>query len=733
MAKRKRVHVGPARPAKRRKIDESGKVPIEEEKRHSTVKLGANAIFKEEYADALREMFFERSFRCSQIAVLGSLHILSLINSAVDNSLLEDLEENNDFSRFFTESNGTYVIRDCFNAVTQENIENKNQKKAQMMPGFRDQVEEIMPDFRWPSRFQISQPTEYMIEQYEVELKNNLFYHCEKRVAAFLRAYCYNFNKEAQNNRLRFDNDDIKNAKCNLMKNLDWTDGDELRKIKMNHLVDEVISLCGPSFVAKGYLTLQDYIEKDWFESLRLFILMQRYLFIYNNNILLRRWIEFKKPPNKQQPYPMPTEPMPPRANNFTVIPLKKFKLHHIRFDHMDLISALGTEQLNVEQLTVERREYYKENKDEAWGLLFDLDKIKKLHKHSQFHHQIMCDSVSASVLFKKPKPETTKEDYIKTVKQRYINNEYKYLIPIDPGKITQIAGIRHNVETGAEENFKISSKSHHWATGQGVRKKMGERMSEAFKNEEQTDRERYPEIPSPRGHQWQNYVEHRLQMFNNGMATYGRRKYARLSFEKYIEANRRSDEMAKFMVKHKKPSDRRGNERSLVIFGAANMPYNAPFGIKNTLSAPDMKRLEISLKKLDDNDVMRMNEDYTSQTCANCHRRFPVFTRKHRFKVCRQCPRNAQINGKLPPQLIVTKKSKKALAFESRWGFIPNGPAVTEEGRLMSPRKKYSDKTWLLNLDADNAAGAVAEYLPRTIVWHRDIVAARCILYKGR
>lgn len=93
----------------------------------------------------------------------------------------------------------------------------------------------------------------------------------------FLKACCYKYNKMS-NTPVILDDTDIKNTKSNLIKNSDWTDGDEERRAKINHLVYVVIGCSGPSFQAK---IISHKIDKDGFESSRLFIGMH----IYERNI----------------------------------------------------------------------------------------------------------------------------------------------------------------------------------------------------------------------------------------------------------------------------------------------------------------------------------------------------------------------------------------------------------------------------------------------------------------
>lgn len=122
------------------------------------------------------------------------------------------------------------------------------------------------------------------------------------------------------------------------------------------------------------------------------------------------------------------------------------------------------------------------------------------------------------------------------------------------------------------------------------------------------------------------------------------------------------------------------------------------------------------------------VDEYYTSQTCAKCFGRFDRNTRKDRFKVCRNCKPKDDWDF-LPFEIIVESghRALRRLKREARaigQGLIPQNP-----GRLMSKVQRYF-KNWQLIEDEDGTLFVQCE--ETTTVWHRDIVAAKCILYKG-
>ena len=286
------------------------------------------------------------------------------------------------------------------------------------------------------------------------------------------------------------------------------------------------------------------------------------------------------------------------------------------------------------------------------------------------------------------------------------------------------------------------------------MREKIGKRWTKWYTDQERYDlTTSYPRIPSPRGEDYWEYIQHRMKMLPNGIAAYATRQYARLSLDKYIQTNRECDEIAVNITQ---------NQPSAVYIGAAELHPNRPIGIKKQKRCPGTRKLLTSIKKLGHSVVIFVDEYFTSQTCANCFGRFPRATRQNRFKVCRGC--NPTDPSARLPTGIVTQHSKRQLQAQRRHvkNVLKNhidqvhfedhhlfeGVEKTVKRfqelyhRLVSKVSIYR-KNWQpiaanhgLN---DNAANIELQTdqqqqrrRGRTVVWHRDIVAARCILYKG-
>lgn len=269
------------------------------------------------------------------------------------------------------------------------------------------------------------------------------------------------------------------------------------------------------------------------------------------------------------------------------------------------------------------------------------------------------------------------------------------------------------------QTNFKISPRRFHWGTKQKKRERKIARMSVRFTAETKRTVEHYGGSPSPRGTTWTVYIEQQMYLLPIGLEAFATRQYGRLLLDKYIESNREADETAKKITQ---------NEPSLVNLGNAELNPNRPIGIKGRKRCPGTRKLVQSIKKLGHSAVIFVDEYFTSQTCANCFGRFDRNTRRHRFKVCKKCkPTNDDIANACLPNKIVTELGKRTLKRKRDFAkdHIQIGDRVLQVGeRLVSKVASYR-KNWQLINPAHEVKG-------KTVVWHRDIVAARCILYKG-
>lgn len=109
------------------------------------------------------------------------------------------------------------------------------------------------------------------------------------------------------------------------------------------------------------------------------------------------------------------------------------------------------------------------------------------------------------------------------------------------------------------------------------------------------------------------------------------------------------------------------------------------------------------------------------------------IFTQTHLcHKVCRNCVPPSWNEEFLPTEVIVEvgKRALKRLrtALRDAGLLVRNAmPDRNTPGRLGTKINKYF-KTMLPNEDDDE----MVYFFGSTVVWHRDVVAAKCIMYKG-
>ena len=277
---------------------------------------------------------------------------------------------------------------------------------------------------------------------------------------------------------------------------------------------------------------------------------------------------------------------------------------------------------------------------------------------------------------------------------------------------------------------MKTSSKHYHYLTKKGIRDKKREELTRLFTFEEQTDREQIQnvigEIPSPRGVSWSWYIKHRLRMLEEGIGVYTTRCYARMRLDKHIEWHRAIDLLASRLVNHK--------PAIIYIGSGGSTPANSPIRIKKHVRCPGTRKLIEAFKKRG-NCIIRMVDEYlTSQTCALCFGRFDRRTRPYRFKLCADCQPSPLIFW---PETIVTNVGKRVLQMrreiERKWREMRNAgnqiaAILTQSNtrRLVSKKQRFQ-KTWQPNANVSGGGRL------RKTVWHRDICAAKLILYRGK
>lgn len=181
---------------------------------------------------------------------------------------------------------------------------------------------------------------------------------------------------------------------------------------------------------------------------------------------------------------------------------------------------------------------------------------------------------------------------------------------------------------------------------------------------------------------------------------------------------------------------------------GAAPIAANSPIKIRKHVRCPGNRKMLKSFKKMEGNTIRMVNEFRSSRMCGRCFEPFALRTLSHRFKMCHWCEPNQNDwpDGLKLPNKIVTMKSKRVLKSERRalrnaMVENPNQDAVGFVSKVICYRKNWQ-RNAVHDADNNNNADSMEidedddEYgqnIPvATVVWHRDIPAAKLILYRG-
>ncbi|XP_055320564.1 uncharacterized protein LOC129577480 isoform X1 [Sitodiplosis mosellana] len=718
----------PLRGNQRKKKKIVSKTGIEGEIGILAIKMTLKAIVRPQYYQQVKDWFTQKSIECTKICALASLLFLYKVKSAN--------ESNN--ADFFS-GDGNKEIKDCFYAVLQ-----KNKEKEEMVPDFRDFVENMEAEnrFSWPGNSFFGNQMQYLYKQYTTNLRNNLEMHAERRLYQYLIMRAWQFNAVSTGPTLR--NDDIKRAvqwtidRYDPIKTTDrhW----EVKWEKRQLLLDMIAEIGGPE---DNDVAIYTTSEGTWFKSINMWLTMQMevdnfHIWAEENGIEI------------------------PKIKNLKVIPIHQFMRQHVKMETDVLIRMMSEMRFRLHGLII-KYEIVEDPMTQCWDEIFDMPKIHRLLKsNKRFRPYIASNGQAVSIMYEVPKSHLDRLVDDEIVRKRYRDGVYVYEIGIDPGMRTWNATVRRNIKTGKEVscilvsicvcvvsnrvieciisffiifpqiNFTVSSKRYHYLARQGVRDRKAKRWTRRFVAEEQHDRERYQRMPSPKGENWGSYIAHRLTMLKKGIETYTTEKYARLQFDKYIQSNRATDKIANLLT-NRKPS--------IIHMGAVDMPANSPIRIKKHVRCPGNRKLAESFRKIPNTVVRQVNENRTSQLCGRCFTPFDIATQRDRMKVCEWClpdnddwPPNLQL-----PTKIVSKKSKRTLIADRQRmrEAVEQDPNQAERfvSKVISYQKNWQQSA-AIDEDADPAEQEdAAESHDRRILktcWHRDITAAKLILYKG-
>lgn len=387
-----------------------------------SVKLSLNSILRDEFRAEFVKQVNEWCHAATVISVLASLLYLFKTMSAFDN---------ND-AGFFAQ-NGEHLIKECFESVLLG--------KTHRLPyAFRQIVQRA--GIQWPTLSGMGNSFNTLYQQYTTNVKNNIKTWSYSRIRTFFKLQQYELNLFDHN----ITDIDVKNAtKAVMFDNITETTEN------VNRLLDQA-RLIG---IPVGQ-RLCDLVRSHWMQMIPIFVNIQRQIFNHHQryellNDLYRR--HYRDPANNA----MPTVKRPPKIRNFHVIPIHNFHMKHIRIDSHCFyyiackLGALKMAKGQRGQATNIAKKDYDNNLSHCWNRIFNMDKIEKIGKANKtFDFAIVTDSVDVSLCCLKP-DRPSRELTNEQIDNMYENNQFHFVLAMDPGVRTWNATVRKHILSGVE------------------------------------------------------------------------------------------------------------------------------------------------------------------------------------------------------------------------------------------------------------------------------------------
>lgn len=289
------------------------------------------------------------------------------------------------------------------------------------------------------------------------------------------------------------------------------------------------------------------------------------------------------------------------------------------------LIAGVKSTYINENCWTIED---YKRDKQLAWNHHFNLDQWDK----EKFKYTICTDGVAVSISFEKilPKLTKTQEKNASILKNQLLRTKFENeffdrAIGVDHGLKRTAAGTKifrpllynfdHRIkdDINNHENIKISSYKFRAITRERQRKhKFFKYTRHQLKSLTQQHREYYQETESisNKDGNYVAYTRFHLRHFTSLQNNYGKRKVARIKFEKYINTQIGVNEMANLLVGKSKAVA----EKTLMIVGNYRTAANSP--MRGYSRTPTNKLMEALEKKC---TIHIVDERNTTKLCSRC------------------------------------------------------------------------------------------------------------------
>lgn len=462
MGKRKKNNQSKNAPKNRSKTANSNGEDSEEEEEKenvTTVKVPLKNILRPKYRKIIIAAIREKALISTKITHLASLLFLRKVQSAFDSDNVAFFQVNN--------VGGQGAIKQCFEAVLQQNV-----NSYKMDADFREFVNNLDEEnrFDWPNNDNFGNANKDIIQQYETNVKTNLYTHRKKRLREYLRMRVY------QNNQLNqppvyFEQKDIDHAIAWAIYGRESIRESTMNYLQRRHRRDLLLQMINDiSWFHFDHTNVSRYTKNYWFASIQMWISMQRQIDQFNTDhqqrddrIQHRRQLKRKRRKNRQQQQQPPENVnKPPKVRNLCVIPICSIKRMHYPMDNYtfmkllietDLIPKYPSKRMNKNgkrERNVTQDEFF-EHYQYYWNQYFYLRKIKYFVRYKKnFRFRILSDGIAASLQY--DVDEIGSNDLDKRgIARQCKNGEIEGEAAIDPGDKTWMAYVYRDIATSKE------------------------------------------------------------------------------------------------------------------------------------------------------------------------------------------------------------------------------------------------------------------------------------------
>lgn len=293
---------------------------------------------------------------------------------------------------------------------------------------------------------------------------------------------------------------------------------------------------------------------------------------------------------------------------SFCIFPIMDHRRHHVQYDGMALQQLLRHKELCPADWYDFRPQVRK-----YWDKYFHIDQVET--KGHKFYGSICTNGVQVSIRMKRKKrPELDEESRLKRIKENYLNGQYSDEIGLDPGARYPIGGVKRNIPTQQETSVLYSSASYRHDSGEYNRSNKYRYWTKDFFAKIDEERNNLPDKASTKGDPLV-FVNFELKHLMEWQQLTTQKKFAKLTFERYIARRRTIDLLASRVLGRTKLKncENRWNTKSTIVF--AGSTEISPI-IKGYVRTPLKSVMRSSLARF--TDIVMVDEFRSTAVKAN-------------------------------------------------------------------------------------------------------------------